>query len=559
VKDQLPAPDFDSRSYERPNQNWVCGWLADGRPCKNGPNGCGDCGAQPECKPAFEQKPGEKGSFVCTRPKERGGPCDAGAKSDGTCGCPVARCQPVLSFRARRGLLTKATITVTIGILLVILYGSGRWKFINPGPISARHGTEAFRRMANLPSIPANECAACHGAGSRDAAGWLRSAALSDPSPLELRKLFSAVEPRLTRLDTACLKCHSGRNFHEPNLAWDYSCSACHHEHLGAGPMRTVNSINCVRCHGNSEFLQMSAAKGALIPEQSFAFQRDASRVSFATARPSGGFTKPIHEFSGDHPEFQIVAEKMADPDTLRFSHATHLSEKMVPLNGTKVDCKFCHQPGPGGVYYKAVTFEASCKPCHALQFDPETPTLHLPHGNPSFVAAFLRSLPQQYASYANRERGIFEKDAVDAFVRGRIDGLRNRFGAGEELYQRVFFSDERHAPVNEIGGLGAKGRSLFPGCAYCHQIKPAADLPIVTAPAMPERWMSRGRFDHSRHTQLQCETCHQATRSDRAADILLPSKMICANCHKPQGSARNDCFECHSYHNKPTVQMTAK
>ncbi|MDB6027371.1 MAG: hypothetical protein JWM68_3594, partial [Verrucomicrobiales bacterium] len=160
-------------------------------------------------------------------------------------------------------------------------------------------------------------------------------------------------------------------------------------------------------------------------------------------------------------------------------------------------------------------------------------------------------SLPQQYADFATRQKNIVADGDVKKFVRERLAEMRQQYGPGEELEQKVFFSDERSGPASNIGGLGDKGRSDFPGCAYCHEIKRGSDLPIVTAPVMPERWLSKGRFDHSRHSAQDCSNCHQATESKQAADIILPSKQVCASCHQPQGAARNDCFECHSYHHQ--------
>ena len=41
----------------------------------------------------------------------------------------------------------------------------------------------------------------------------------------------------------------------------------------------------------------------------------------FKAPRPPGGYTQIIHAFATDHPEFQVLAEKLRDPDTLKFNH----------------------------------------------------------------------------------------------------------------------------------------------------------------------------------------------------------------------------------------------
>src|SRR6266581_675713 len=79
MKEQLPSPEFNSGQYERPNQNWICGKAAEGKPCRIGPNAKGRCRAACECQPALEIKAGEtKGRYRCTRSTEYGGPCETG-------------------------------------------------------------------------------------------------------------------------------------------------------------------------------------------------------------------------------------------------------------------------------------------------------------------------------------------------------------------------------------------------------------------------------------------------------------------------------------------------
>ena len=559
MKDQLPSPDFNSKRYQRPNQKWVCGRACEGRPCPNGPDGKGNCGAVADCQPTLQENSDPKNPvYICTRSKELGGPCDEGPRSDGRCSHPPRRCQPHYSLRTKRGILTRTIAAVTVGLLLLALYGSFRWKFISPGELSLKHRSLAFQQKAREIHGKDQECATCHLAGKGGPIVWMEAAAAADPAPHEFYKLLLNPEPSTTRIDFSCQKCHPLHNFHEPNVAWEYSCSACHQEHRGAIAMKQPDVQNCVRCHGDAAVMTAASKKGATMEASSFDFQFDRSRLTFKTQRPSRGYTQVIHEFSKDHPEFQVHAEQQKDPNALRFSHETHIGNnpRMTLLNGMQLECSFCHQAGPGGVYYKNVTFEKNCKVCHALQFDKETPGLTIPHGNVSFAHAFLRSLPQQFADFARRSKGIASEKSVQQFVRERLAEMRQQYGPGEELEEKIFFSDERTAPAANVGGLGDKGRSLFPGCAYCHEMRRGADLPIVIAPVMPERWLNRGRFDHSRHTTLTCSSCHQAGSSKEASDVLIPSKAICAACHQPKGAARNDCYECHSYHHLQEVPL---
>ncbi|MDB6025915.1 MAG: hypothetical protein JWM68_2138, partial [Verrucomicrobiales bacterium] len=396
MKDQLPSPDFNSKPYERPNQKWVCGQLCEGNPCPIGPDGKGNCGALADCRPAPGNDAGDKKSYVCTRSKDLGGPCEEGPRQDGSCSHPPQRCQPAFNLRTKRGLLTKSVVTCTIALLLLTFYGSWRWRFVSPGELSVKHRSIAFQQKAQELHSANQECAACHFAGKSGPVGWVQAAVISDPAPHEFKKLFLVPEPETTRIDLSCQKCHSLHTFHEPNVAWEYSCSACHQEHKGAVGMKQPDARHCTRCHGDTEVMGLASQKGHMMEAGLFEFQHDWTRRSFKTPRPTNGYTQVIHEFAKDHPEFQIHTEKFTDPNTLRFSHATHVGNnpKMTLLNGKKLDCAACHQPGPGGVYYKNVTFDNNCKSCHALRFDKENPELTVPHGDPAFVHAFLRSLP---------------------------------------------------------------------------------------------------------------------------------------------------------------------
>src|SRR5436190_1204511 len=160
-------------------------------------------------------------------------------------------------------------------------------------------------------------------------------------------------------------------------------------------------------------------------------------------------------------------------PDTLRFGHALHLTGPTIPKlpDGRKLDCAFCHQTDAAGVYFRPIRFEDNCRVCHSLQFDPETPGLNLPHGDPGFVSAFLHSLPKQYADYAARS-GITGTEAQKQFVQRKLQQLQTRIVSGEDFEKRVFFSTATSGPPTQVGAVSGTTRALYPGCAYCHEVK---------------------------------------------------------------------------------------
>jgi len=149
MKEQLPAPDFNSRQYERPNQDWICGHDCEGTACRRGPDARGRCRTTAECQPVLEKKSGEaKGRWRCTRTAELGGPCANGPQPDGVCGCPIVKCVPVRSLRAKRKRFMISVMAFTAAILLIGICGPFRAKFLNPGALSSQHATEAFAKMA---------------------------------------------------------------------------------------------------------------------------------------------------------------------------------------------------------------------------------------------------------------------------------------------------------------------------------------------------------------------------------------------------------------------------
>jgi hypothetical protein len=518
MSEQLPSPNFDPENYARPNQNWICGHAGEGQPCRLGPDDKGRCRATVECKPVLETKAGEtKGRWRCTRP---GGACESGPLPDGSCCRPITKCSPVPTLRLIRGRVTLAVIAASCALLLMVL-GNPPWrnKFINPGEISQPHSGAAFAVMAATNQLNSS-CGACHVAGNSGPDGMVNAALHAEPGLFGLKKLATTSRAEPTAIDDSCLKCHAGKNFHQPD-APAVSCSFCHAEHRGA-VMAATTDANCDFCHGDAAIMAVSRT----VPV--------------------------IHHFATDHPQFRFLTEKMRDPDTLRFDHELHLTGSAIPKlpGGQKLDCAFCHQPDAAGAYMRPVEFEQSCRVCHSLQFDPETPQLQLPHGSAEFVSAFLRSLPKQYLNLA--EKGSAPDPT--GFVEKKLAGLRAQFSSGEDLERRIFFSTATSGPEASMGTLSGATRAIFPGCAYCHEVKASnTGSPQITRPMMPERWLAQARFNHAKHAGISCAQCHDAVHSQNTADILLPPKETCAVCHSPQGGVASACAECHTYH-KPQI-----
>ena len=192
------------------------------------------------------------------------------------------------------------------------------------------------------------------------------------------------------------------------------------------------------------------------------------------------------------------------------------------------------------------ISFAANCQVCHALQFDAKNPELTLPHGNATTVRGFLRSLPTQYADLAVR-KGISGQREIQNFVAKQIAQLRERVRSGEELERQVFFATSPYKPQSD--GTPSV-RASFYGCAFCHEVKPAANgAPSITKPILIDHWMPQARFDHAKHASVKCDDCHHAMQSRDTSDILMPVKANCVTCHSPKGKAVAECITCHTYH----------
>ncbi len=511
------AQNFDAQNYARPNQNWICGHADEGNPCRLGPDARGRCRATAECKPLLETKPGErKGRWRCTRP---GGACESGPLPDGTCCRPIAKCSPAPTLRLIRRRLTLAIIAGSCAGLLVLL-GVPPWRarFINPGPLLQPHSGAAFAAMAATNHLK-SDCGACHVAGNSGPNGMVSAALHAQPGIFDLKKLAFAPPAEPTAMDASCLTCHAGKNFHQA-AAPVISCVFCHAEHRGP-VMAATTDTQCDFCHGDPAKMEVSRT----VPV--------------------------IHHFATDHPQFRFIAEGWRDPDTLKFDHELHLTGADIPRlpDGRKLDCGFCHQPDASGAYMAPVNFERNCRVCHFLQFDPQTPQLTLPHGSVEFVSAFLHSLPEQYARLAAREK----VEDANGFVETKLAGLRTQFGSGVELERRVFFSTATFGPEAQIGTINGMTRAIFPGCAYCHEVKTSSvGSPEITKPMTPERWLADAKFSHAAHANIACEQCHDALHSRETADIILPAKETCEACHSPKGGVVDTCAECHVFHHLP-------
>ncbi len=438
----------------------------------------------------------------------------------------------------------------------------GKDEVFSPGPISANH--------AHL----AQDCRACHEgvetsvfAGLPSEPGRVGSAAFGHSS--------------LASLDAACLRCHPSMDLHLPQasrldmhavssalaVVHATGCATCHREHVGQERIALPDRQSCIDCHNSAEKLRLSPKRVELSHKAiaNTGENRDLGDGLMRFLAPSRavGALQPFSTYADGHPPFAYEDPARRDPAQLSFNHARHLRDDLPKVQGHKLDCADCHQPGPGGIYYQPVQYETHCQQCHSLQIHPDLPNLLVPHGDPEKTRYFLGSL----------------KTTLDP---GQFKALKDRgLETLSEFERRIYF--EGDPPVGKGLNSSRPGvRKFLTECAKCHTVKPGENgsFPIVDAPRIADRWVQHGPFTHLPHQHVACVDCHaKALSSKDTKDILLPAQTLCVECHRPvatgavaesdlvsqlpvsidsnslaarqakNGGVKSDCQGCHAFH----------
>lgn len=108
--------------------------------------------------------------------------------------------------------------------------------------------------------------------------------------------------------------------------------------------------------------------------------------------------------------------------------------------------------------------------------------------------------------------------------------------------------------------------------CKTCHSVTRTAtrggtkwEIEPVT---IASRWLEKGKFDHVRHESMECADCHDADKSKKATDVLLPKVATCQKCHAGENATSkvaSTCVTCHAFHlpgkepMKPALMKSAK
>jgi predicted CXXCH cytochrome family protein len=307
-------------------------------------------------------------------------------------------------------------------------------------------------------------------------------------------------------------------------------CTVCHTEHEGPVLLSNPATSDCAGCH---------AALDARLPDTALLNASDwmADHPQFRPLVVAG--------FDGSEPRLTRLSldRKPEDRNGLVFSHAQHLSRRnavarmAVRLSGygKPLGCGDCHRAEESGIAFLPIEMERDCGACHGLGVaDATGRVIDLPHAEPEKVVALMLGT------------------RPPAVPRPAVAG-------GARVIPGPGFASPGPAP-----SAIARARAPFlrgGACHDCHEIRPESApgrLDFGIAPVhLTGRFYLQSQFPHAAHDDVRCGVCHEAAKSERAEDLLLPAIATCRECHgnaewaarHPNDTASGDCATCHWFH----------
>ena len=337
--------------------------------------------------------------------------------------------------------------------------------------------------------------------------------------------------------DDVCTTCHAEITNHVDPKVHDLPevttalCQSCHKEHQGDEPIIRQDQAFCSSCH---EGLEDIASDTKLENASNFGSDHPEFRPSVVTNATTGTVERVLLD----------IANWPVENSNLAFTHKKHLNPLGILVPGQRerrvMGCADCHASDDADYGFSAVVMEDHCGECHQLNFEPTVPTRQLPHGN---VETVVESLREFYGNLALR--GGAQIANAPAVVRRRPGG---RPLNEEERLEALDWADK----AAHDAGDRVFGKSV---CGTCHKVTQTGDgrSDYSLAPVMiADRWLPKGRFDHSRHRSSDCVDCHATADSDKATDVLLPQIATCQACHGGESAAQrvpSTCIACHDFH----------
>jgi hypothetical protein len=377
-----------------------------------------------------------------------------------------------------------------------------------------------------------------------------------------------------------CATCHRASFARVP----DNACLGCHDKvgsHVQAaadiGPLRhTLDTTNCTECHEEHRGL-----RGTIIASNGLCLDCHRSLVEKA---PAGG-VRNVGGFPSGHPQFRVTLVADAaqnqvkrvelgsnpppmDRPGIKFSHKAHLETAANKSLGDRQvkGCADCHVPDAGGLNFKPITYSGQCQRCHELTFDRVElpwPNAKVPHGDDVGVVAAVWNF---YAGKAVQTGTTEAQTQPPGSVR-RAPGALSAAAtsAAPPADTKAWVTQKTETALRTVV-LDDKR-----GCGYCHNSRQADgsfDLdkilagigsnpqqpvqPFIAPVSLRTSFLPQARFDHSKHTPMGCEDCHDARHADTSSTVMIPGISNCIGCHGTENAslrAGSSCISCHGFH----------
>ncbi|MEM7268871.1 MAG: cytochrome c3 family protein [Pseudomonadota bacterium] len=391
---------------------------------------------------------------------------------------------------------------------------------------------------------------AAHAAFSPMEAAWLSGPMSRVHAGLEEDCGACHERPFEMTTNQSCLNCHAEVAHHgdvedHPVLALDnFRCAACHKEHVGGyAPIERASTV-CTDCHAD---LKTLSANTTLLNVADFDRNHPQFRPTLVTGvELKDGELVPTVVRAPLDASFPLVEQS-----GLKFPHNVHLNEEGVRGLGRASDktwdmtCQSCHVAEADGSLMRPIEMERDCGYCHELTFKPDNVDIlrELPHARPEQVSEIMHDY------YAAR---VLEGGVT---IPGAPRGARRRPGtklSDEDRAQSL----EWAAATAERELDGILGTRL---CGDCHIAEKDAEpdergrgVWRVQGALLQRHWMPKSVFEHGPHFAMDCTSCHEATDSTSATDVLMPGIELCQDCHKGEfvtASASSECLSCHEFH----------
>ena len=351
--------------------------------------------------------------------------------------------------------------------------------------------------------------------------------------------------------DGACLDCHRSMTehvdiaVHDAHAFTEVRCASCHREHNEPAMISRHDKGLCVDCHAGPGAWEVAGK----VPMEAVTAFTEAGHPTFRLALLEPQGIGAAHGWAVRR--VRPGTEPLQESSNLKFTHEVHLDPAKVQHEGTgaALECASCHTLKDDGEHFEPITMDAHCRSCHGLSFDIFEPELELPHGDlRAAIVAMEAHFIREFTDPELRRQRAAEKPRR---VPGKRESAASCEGSGLDCGRAEALKEAEYQFANT-------------GCITCHEVLETGlaninDRWFVQPIRLTGDWYPQARFDHHSHQSQAadnpdqvCETCHEASTSNAAEDILMPNQDNCLACHaEGKGAAALDCVSCHAFHPK--------